>query len=735
MNFFRLKTLFTASVLTLLFLCAGILQRIPAYAAGPNLIPNSALTTPNPTDPTQPSGWSKGNWGTNQALFVYPVAGVDDAAAINVSLTTRSSGDAKWHTAPIPVSAGERYLYTDRYQATVPTFVTVEYHLATGAVQYQDLQTLPATSTWGLTRSSFLVPANVVAITVFHLINQVGSLTLDAPSLTQEDPSLPPPVDPGNLVGNGSLEMVSPQNAQQPNGWFEGNWGTNQAIFTYPVPGYASEKAASVALTSRTSGDAKWSFTPIVTTTNQTLIFRDLYKSNVATIITADYLLINGTHQYVDLGTAVASTDWRELQVPFTPPAGVQSFTIYHLLNKVGSLTIDSVRISIAPPAPPTDPTNLIVNANLNQASPANPAMPLGWSEGDWGTNQAVFTYPVAGPTAQQKALEVRLTSRTSGDAKWSFDAVPVTPGLIYRYTESYKATVPSIITARYDFANGSSVYNDLMRPDIATNWTQLQVSISPPTGAQRMTIFHLINQVGTLTTSNFSLPRPSASSTSTFPEGMVTLTFDDGYLSGYDVARPILNQAGIKGSFYLVHEYLDGSDPFYMDSTQAILLHRDGHEIGGHSRTHPFLPQLTPTQLRDEVSGSRTDLLALGLTPLDTFVYPYGEYNTAVVQAVKMAGYTGARSVQSGFNDKLTDPFLLVDQHVESNTTPAQVQAWINQAKANNTWLILELHQQDYSGDQYSNTPETLQAIVDSIRASNLKTVTLREGLQLMRD
>ena len=214
----------------------------------------------------------------------------------------------------------------------------------------------------------------------------------------------------------------------------------------------------------------------------------------------------------------------------------------------------------------------------------------------------------------------------------------------------------------------------------------------------------------------------------------MVSLTFDDGYLSGYEVARPLLNQAHIKATFYLVNDYLDGSDPFYMNLSQALALNQDGHEIGGHTRTHPFLTELTPQQRADEIIQARHDEIAMGFTPMTTFAYPFGDYNAAAIQDLKTAGYLGARSVNSGFNDKLTNPFLLMDQHVESNTRVTDVEAWIALAKANKTWLILELHQQDYSGDQYSNTPETLQAIIRAIQSAGIKTVTVNEGLELMR-
>ncbi len=729
----RLRSRRTAIVATIAFILSIVIG-FDAHAAGPNLLPNSTFAQADPTDATLPLNWHRGGWGNNQPTYTYPVQGVNDAFAVRVAITSRTNGDAKWYTDPVAVTAGDSYLFSDRYQASVPTFVTAEYRLNSGAIQYQDLLTLAATTgTWAEVRVNITIPANTASVTIYHLLNQVGSLTFDAPSLTKNDPIVPPPPDPGNFIVNGSLETPSAADASIPQGWIKGGWGTNQATFTYPVAGNTSTRAAAITISSYTNGDAKWSFTPIATTSMQTLVYTDSYKATVPTFLTADYLMNDGSHRYVDLASLPAAASWGQAQATFTLPTGIQSVTVFHILNRAGTLTIDTARLAIPGPTPPPDPTNLIVNGNLHQASPMDPHTPVAWTKGGWGTNQGTFTYPVAGVNGTN-GIQVALTSYTNGDAKWVFDAVPVTAGLIYRYSEFYKATVPSFITVRYDFPDGSSSYSDLLHPGVTSTWAALHVDVSPPTGARSMTIFHLIKQVGTLTASGFLLPQPSSSSTSKFSEGMVSFSFDDGYLSGYDVARPILNQAGIKGTFYLVNDYLDGTDEFYMNTAQALALNNDGHEIGGHTRTHPFLTQITQAERNDEIIAARQDEIAMGFTPMETFAYPYGEYNDAVIQTLRNAGYIGARSVNSGFNDKLSNPFLLMDQHIESSTTLLQVQAWVEQAKANKTWLVLELHQQDYSNDQYSNTPENFQAIVNYIKSSGIKTVTMREGVRLMQ-
>jgi len=744
-----------SSFFAALFIVSGIAAQA---ATGPNIVPNPSFETADATNANLPANWRQGGWGTNQATFTYPVAGADSARAAKLQLTSRTDGDAKWYFDPVAVTPGDIYTFSDKYQSTVPTFVTVEYKMSNGSFQYQDIVNPAAAANWTQAQATVTIPAGATSLTVYHLINQVGTLTIDTVSMTKND-STPPPPDPtptptstpptppesGNLIANGTLELAATGDASSPRSWTKNSWGTNQASHAYPVAGVNGTRAASLMLTSHTTGDAKWMFAPVNVTAGQTLTFSDQYKSTVPSYLTAEYRLNNGTMQYVDLANPPAASTWAPAQATFTVPANVTSLSIFHLIEQVGTLTTDSAYLSqtsssnptptptSTPPVPPTpSSTNLIVNADLSAASPNDSSLPANWSKAGWGTNQAVYTYPIVGANGG-KGLEVKLNSRATGDAKWAFDSVSVTPGSNYRFSESYKATVPSYITAQFDMGNGTFTYADILVPAASNNWASLSVVISPPTGAAKMTIFHLINQIGTLATSGAVLSPPSAAPNVKFDQAMISLTFDDGWVSVYDNARPILNQAGIKPSLYLVSTFLDGSDPMYMNAAQMLQMQNEGYEIGSHTKTHAFLSELSQSEMVDEVAGSRRDLMAMGASPVETFVYPYGDYNTSVVQAVKDAGYIGARSVNSGFNDKTADHYLLQDQHVEVGTTPAQVQTWIDQAIANKTWLILEFHQQDYSGEQYSNTPETLQAIVNYIKQKNVRTVTMAEGLKLL--
>ena len=69
------------------------------------------------------------------------------------------------------------------------------------------------------------------------------------------------------------------------------------------------------------------------------------------------------------------------------------------------------------------------------------------------------------------------------------------------------------------------------------------------------------------------------------------------------------------------------------------------GNDIGSHTITHPDnLTILTTAQLKQEICGSRQDLISHGIPDPQSFAYPDGIYNAAVRSMVKQCGFNNAR-------------------------------------------------------------------------------------------
>jgi peptidoglycan/xylan/chitin deacetylase (PgdA/CDA1 family) len=370
---------------------------------------------------------------------------------------------------------------------------------------------------------------------------------------------------------------------------------------------------------------------------------------------------------------------------------------------------------------------NLISNPSLETASYR---LPVGWETGVWGENKTVFSYPVPGYQSL-KAARLDVRSYVSGDAKWYFKEVAVNEGTIYDFSNYYKSNILSHVVVRYTDNAGSQSYVYLAQVNPAKNWKKTQVSFTVPAGIKTLTIFHLLNQNGYLVTDNYLLTaRPAGE---TFTRGRVSLAFDDGWRSTLENGLPILNAAGLKSTQFVITGYLTG-DQNYVSGAEVLQMFAAGHEIGSHTRTHPHLPTLTDGQKREEIIGSFDDLTNLGIAPVVSFAYPYGEYDAQTIAIIKETGYQNARTAvvaDSGFNTKNSDPWLLKTQSVEATTTLDQVKSWIDTANNNKTWLILVFHQIDNSGTQYATSPARLQEIVDYLTQTNTLVVPIKDGLK----
>lgn len=520
-----------------------------------------------------------------------------------------------------------------------------------------------------------------------------------------------------NLISNNDLESVGANN--DPTNWFRGRWGNNLTTFDYPVSGYNGSHGAKVTISEHVSGDAKWYFKDVTVSADKTYEFKDYYQSNVNSYVTARYLLNNGSYKYVDL-VINAPAGNTEAKVNFSPPPGTISMTIFHLINRPGYLIIDnySLREIIETP---TD--NLIVNPSLEIAESGQP---IHWLRGRWGNNLTSFNYPVNG-NFSDKAARVEMSNRLSGDAKWYFEDVAVNSGGFYSFENDYRANTDSFITARYKLNNGLYAYSDLAILPPSSSWRHFFTSFKVPSGVSSLTIFHLIKSNGWLETDNFDLQPIHPDQ---FDEGLITLAFDDGPISVYENALPILRASGHKTTQYIVTDYT--SFPGYMSPSQVAEMFAEGHEIGSHSLNHADLTSLTPEEINYQLAESKRILESYGFD-VRSLAYPFGYNNSLIKQLLAQNGYESGRATIEGVNVKNGDPYALKVMSILVNTPLSAVKSEIDQALADKSWLILLFHQINYEGNKYSATPETLFAITNYLNQKQAEVVTVSEGVSLM--
>ena len=162
----------------------------------------------------------------------------------------------------------------------------------------------------------------------------------------------------------------------------------------------------------------------------------------------------------------------------------------------------------------------------------------------------------------------------------------------------------------------------------------------------------------------SFSLPGPHSASHS------LAITFDDGFVSNLNSAVPAMREFGAKAINYLVADRIGKSSDWetaeggearpLMDSSQIRDWLAAGNWIGAHTCTHPRLSKIPREFAREEISASKKKLEDRFGQPMEHFAYPFGDYDDAVVEMVREAGFKTACTMDRGVNDRNTDPLRL---------------------------------------------------------------------------
>jgi peptidoglycan/xylan/chitin deacetylase (PgdA/CDA1 family) len=166
-----------------------------------------------------------------------------------------------------------------------------------------------------------------------------------------------------------------------------------------------------------------------------------------------------------------------------------------------------------------------------------------------------------------------------------------------------------------------------------------------------------------------------------TLPRRPVVLSFDDGYLSQYGTALPVLRARGWPGVLNLEVARLGAAGGLRMAQVRRMIA--AGWEIDAHTLSHPDLTAVGAARLRREVAGSGDEIAErLGVRPA-FFCYPYGHVDARVEAAVRAAGYLAATTTRRGLAARGGNRFALPRISVSSRTTPRALLARIRAAGA----------------------------------------------------
>ncbi len=208
-----------------------------------------------------------------------------------------------------------------------------------------------------------------------------------------------------NRIANPSFESSE---GTMPSGWSQGWWGNLSASFSYPIAGYDGGKAASVTVSERENGDAKWYFDEVPVTAGEEYVFSDRSRSTVPTDVIAQFATENGSYGYAWLGSVSGTGEWTRFEIPFTVPDGMTKVTVFHVMAADGTLSVDDYLLSSVEatvPAPTldfsADPTSIVSGSSAT----------ISWSATDAVSCVAVGGWTGTRPTSGSLSVSPESTT------------------------------------------------------------------------------------------------------------------------------------------------------------------------------------------------------------------------------------------------------------------------------------------------------------------------------------
>lgn len=198
-----------------------------------------------------------------------------------------------------------------------------------------------------------------------------------------------------------------------------------------------------------------------------------------------------------------------------------------------------------------------------------------------------------------------------------------------------------------------------------------------------------------------------------------VSLTFDDGDPTHYDVAAPVLDARGVKGTFFIVTNTVESLGASGIAGFEALA--DNGHELANHTISHTGSSVGTPGEVTDCHAWLQT---TFGIAA-STFAYPNVDITSTYEDAA--AGlYVASRGGGAGehillgddpnwhelpswfISDPRTDPGYLYQ--------PEETIVALGETMQAGAWRILTFHGIGPSGFWANTSADNLGAIIDSL-------------------
>lgn len=214
--------------------------------------------------------------------------------------------------------------------------------------------------------------------------------------------------------------------------------------------------------------------------------------------------------------------------------------------------------------------------------------------------------------------------------------------------------------------------------------------------------------------------------------EPVVSFTFDDFPRTAYSTGGAILEEFGVRGTYYAAVGLMNTSnelgEQFCTDDLHALLA--KGHELGSHTFGHVSCRSLSCYAFRADVEKGRRALKELTGLDSKNFSYPFGDV-TLKTKKVVGPDLASARSIFPGFNGHTIDLNLLRANRLYGDIDRrAQAEALIEENVRRRAWLIFYTHDVRPQPSEYGCTPALFKWVVSAAVRSKSRILPVTQVL-----
>lgn len=159
----------------------------------------------------------------------------------------------------------------------------------------------------------------------------------------------------------------------------------------------------------------------------------------------------------------------------------------------------------------------------------------------------------------------------------------------------------------------------------------------------------------------------------------VIVFTFDDGPLSDYLLAYPILKEYGIKGTSYIITKYTEKGTKGKLTWEQIEEMADYGWVFGAHTYGHINLAAFTNKEIKEDCEKVMESFTDHGLAVPEIMAYPYGTQNSRVIKAIKPF-YRQARLAY--YKTDLVDPVKTDPYKIPSVSADMQTKARLKEVE-----------------------------------------------------